>query len=138
MNRALSTAFGLLMVASAAVQADDTALIAAVLAALAVLVGTVFRPAATAAVLLVAAVIVLDDAPPVIAALCGLSATGYLVLRHTTAAAAPTVVGAVGFSAAALVAVSVPIELPWLPLAAPLVVLTLVVLVSRPYWAKDR
>lgn len=135
MNRALSTAFGLVMVAAAAVQADDAALIAAGLAAVAVLVGNAFRPVATLGVLLTAAVIVLDDTPPMIAALCGLSATGYLVLRHTSAPTAPTVLGAVGFTAAGLTAAALPMQLPWVPLVAPAVVLALVVLVSRPFWA---
>ena len=57
MNRALSTAFGLVMIASAAVQADDAAVIAAGAAVLAVLVGNAFRPAATLAVLAAAATI---------------------------------------------------------------------------------
>ncbi len=81
--RAIAAAFGLVMVAAAAVQADGAALVAAGLAALAVLAGTVIRPVATLAVLLTAAAIVLADTPPMLAALCGLSAAGYLVLRHT-------------------------------------------------------
>jgi hypothetical protein len=136
MNRALSMAFGLVMVAAAAVQADDAALIAAGLAGVAVLAGTVIRPAATVAVLLVGAAIVLDDTPAMLAALGGLSATGYLVLRHTATATSPTVVGAVGFTAVGLAAASLPMQLPWVPLAAPLAVLTLVVLATRPFWAE--
>jgi hypothetical protein len=135
MNRALSSAFGLVMVAAAAVGADDAALIAAGLAALAVLAGSVFRPAATLAVLLTAAALVLDDAPAMLAAVAGLCAAGYLVLRHTAAITPPTVIGALSFSVATLAAVSVPIELPWAPLVAPLAVLTLVVFATRPFWA---
>jgi hypothetical protein len=135
MNRALSTAFGLVMAAAAAVQADNAALIAAGLAGVAVLAGNVIRPAATVAVLLVAAAIVLDDTPAVLAALCGLSAAGYLVLRHAATITAPTVAGAVGFTAVCLAASVLPTRLPWVPLVAPLVVLTLVVIVSRPFWA---
>jgi len=138
MNRALSAAFGLVMVAAVAVQADGAALVAAGLAALAVLAGNVFRPAATLAVLLAAVGIVLDDAPAMLAALSGLCAACYLVLRHTTVFTAPTVVGAVGFSAATLAAVALPMELPWVPLVAPLAVLTLVVLATRPFWADPR
>jgi hypothetical protein len=134
-NRAVATAFGLVMVASAAVQADRPGLIAAVLAAAAVLAGSVFRPAATIAVLLTVLVLVLADAPPVLTATCGLCAAAYLVLRHTAAATSPTVVGAVGFTAAGLAATSLPIQLPWVPLLAPLVVLVLYVLVTRPFWA---
>ena len=84
-TRAVSTAFGLVMVASAAVQADGPGLIAAIVAAAAVLVGSVFRPAAAVAVLLTVAVIVLADAPPVLTATSGLCAAAYLVLRHTAA-----------------------------------------------------
>jgi len=57
------------------------------------------------------------------------------VLRHTAAITAPTVIGAVGFTAVALAAVSIPLQLPWVPLAAPLAVLALVALSTRPYWA---
>lgn len=136
MNRALSTAFGLVMVAAAAVTADDAALIAAGLATLAVLVGNIFRPVATSAVLLAAGALVLNDAPVVLAALSGLCGACYLVLRHTAVITAPTVVGAVGFTATGLAAVSLPTELPWVPLVAPLAVLTLVALTTRPFWVR--
>ena len=102
--------------------------------AAAVLVGSVFRPAAAVAVLLTVAVIVLADAPPVLTATSGLCAAAYLVLRHTAAVTAPTVLGAVGFTAAGLAAVSLPFQLPWVPLLAPLAVLTLYVLFTRPFW----
>jgi hypothetical protein len=134
-TRAVSAAFGLVMVASAAVQADRPGLIAAIVAAAAVLVGSVFRPAAAVAVLLTVAMIVLADAPPVLTGTSGLCAAAYLVLRHTVAVTSPTVVGAVGFSAAGLAAASVPIQLPWVPLLAPLAVLVLFVLMTRPFWA---
>jgi len=134
-TRAVSTAFGLVMVASAAVQADGPGLVAAVVAAAAVLVGSVFRPAATIAVLATVAVIVLADAAPVLTATSGLCAAGYLVLRHTAAVTSPTMLGAVGFTAVGLAAASLPIQLPWVPLLAPLAVLVLYVLVTRPFWA---
>jgi hypothetical protein len=133
-TRAVSTAFGLVMVASAAVQADRPGLIAAIVAAAVVLVGGVFRPAAAMAVLVTVAVIVLADAPPVLTATSGLCAAAYLVLRHTAAVTSPTVLGAVGFTAAGLVAVSLPFQLPWVPLLAPLAVLALYVLFTCPFW----
>jgi hypothetical protein len=123
------------MVASAATQADRPGVIAAVAAAAAVLAGSVFRPAATIAVLLTASVIVLADVPAVLTATSGLCAAAYLVLRHTAAVTAPTVVGAVGFTAAGLAAASLPIQLPWVPLLAPLAVLVLYVVMTRPFWA---
>jgi len=135
-TRAVSTAFGLVMVASAAVQADGPGLVAAVVAAAAVLAGSVFRPAATIAVLATVAVIVLADAAPVLTATSGLCAAGYLVLRHTAAVTSPTMLGAVGFTAVGLAAASLPIQLPWVPLLAPLAVLVLYVLVTRPFWAR--
>ncbi|MGX9788910.1 hypothetical protein [Mycobacterium sp. MMS18-G62] len=134
-SRAISTSFGLVMVAAAAIGADGPALVAAAIAAVAVLTGNVFRPAATLAVLVDVAVIVLSDAPPMLTALSGLCATAYLVLRHTAAATAPTVLGAVGFAIAGLAAVSIPVQLPWVPLLAPVAVLAVYVMVTRPYWA---
>jgi hypothetical protein len=134
-SRAISTSFGLVMVAAATVGADGPALVAAALAAVAVLAGNVFRPAATLAVLIDVAVIVLADAPPMLTALSGLCATAYLVLRHTATATAPTVLGAMGFAIGGLVAASIPVQLPWVPLLAPVAVLIVFVLVTRPYWA---
>lgn len=133
-TRAVATAFGLVMVASAAAGADRPGLVAALVAAVAVLVANIFRPAATIAVLLVAAVVALADAPPVLAATSGLCAAVFLVLRHTASVTAPTVLGAVGFTAAGLAATSLPIHLPWVPLLAPLAVLVLYVVVTRPFW----
>jgi hypothetical protein len=86
-------------------------------------------------VLLTVSVIVLADAPPVLTATSGLCAAAYLVLRHTAAVSSPTVLGAVGFTAAGLAAASLPMELPWVPLLAPLAVLVLYVVVTRPFWA---
>jgi hypothetical protein len=133
--RAISTSFGLVMVAAVAVGADGPALVGAALAAVAVLAGNVFRPAATLAVLIGVAVIVLADAPPMLCALSGLCAAAYLVLRHTATVTAPTVLGAVGFATAGLAAASIPVQLPWVPLVAPVAVLAVYVLVTRPYWA---
>jgi hypothetical protein len=134
MNRALSTAFGLVMIAAAAVAADDAALIVAGMATIAVLVGNIFRAATASAVLLAATALVLNESPPMLAALSGLCAACYLVLRHTPVITAPTVIGAVGFTAVGLAAVSVPLQLPWVPLVAPLAVLTTVALATRPFW----
>ncbi|MGV0719651.1 hypothetical protein ABQF17_03030 [Mycolicibacterium elephantis] len=134
-SRAVAAGFGLVMVAASAVQADDIALAVAGAAGLAVLAGSVFRPCATLAVLLAGAVLVLSEAPPMLASLCGLTATGYLVLQHAANATAPTVVAAMGFTTVALAAVSIPVQLPWVPLLAPVAMLALVVLATRPFWA---
>jgi len=82
----------------------------------------------------VLAVVALADVPPVLTATSGLCAAVFLVLRHTATVTSPTVLGATGFTAAGLAATSVPIHLPWVPLLAPLAVLALYVLVTRPFW----
>ena len=140
MARALSTVFGLLMVAAAAVGSQGPAVIGGGVAVIAVGVGIAFRPAATAAVLLSVAVIVVSNPSHVLAALSGLSAAAYLVCRHAVGKPAgvamgswPTVVGATGFSFAGLVATSFPLQLPWLPLVAPLAVLAIYVVATRPF-----
>lgn len=128
--------FGLLMVAAAAVGTHGTAVVAATVAVVAVGVGMVFRPAATVAVLLSVAVIVVSDPSHVLAALSGLCAAAYLVCRHAAGVVVgswPTVVAAAGFSFVGLVATSLPLQLPWLPLAAPLAVLAIYVLATRPF-----
>ena len=119
-----STAFGLLMVAAAAIDADRAAVVTAAVAVGAVLVGLRYRSAATLSVLLVVAVIVLSDPPALYAALSGLSAAAYLVLRHAASlgvvtTTVPTVLGMVGFTLVGVVATMVPATLPWLPLVAP-------------------
>jgi hypothetical protein len=138
--RVLSTLFGLLMVAAAAVGSHGAPLIAGAAALIAVGVGIAYRPAATIAVLLSVAVIVVSNPSHVLAALSGLCAAAYLVCRHAVGEPAgvvmgswPTVVAAAGFSFAGLVATSFPLQLPWLPLAAPLAVLAIYVLATRPF-----
>ncbi|XLD68992.1 hypothetical protein PUR13_19520 [Mycobacterium paraintracellulare] len=103
-------------------------------------VGTVLRPAATVAVLLAVVTVMLSDPPLVFVALSGLCGAAYLVCRHAVGAAAPVVLGswptavaAVGFTFAGLVATSFPLQLPWLPLAAPLGALAVYLLAIRPF-----
>jgi hypothetical protein len=137
---ALSTLFGLLMVGLAAVGSHGLAVAAAAAALIAVGVGMAFRPAATIAVLLSMATIVVSNPPHVLVALSGLCAAAYLVCRHAVGMPAglvmrswPTVIAAVGFTFAGLVATSFPLQLPWLPLAAPLACLAIYVLAARPF-----
>jgi hypothetical protein len=138
--RLLSTAFGLLMAAAPAIHAEGLASVAVTVAVLAVLAGLTFRPAATLAVLLSVLAIVLSDSSALSAAISGLSAATYLVVRHAVGAPAgvvtttqPTLIAAVGFTFAAVVATSVPLQLPWLPLLAPLSVVGIYVLALRPF-----
>lgn len=137
----LSTAFGLVMAAAAGFQTAGHALVLAMVAAVIVLAGIAFRPAATAAVLLAASAIVVSDAPPMFAALAGLCAACYLVLRSTEGgpmrligASAPAMLAALGFTFVGVLAASFPFELPWLPLLAPLAVFGIYVLVTRPFY----
>ena len=148
----LSTGFGLLMVGlvvgpvvgpavgSSAAGSHGAAVAAGAAALIAVGVGVVFRPAATVAVLLLVATVLLSNPSVTFAAWSGLCAAAYLVCRHAVGTPAgavmwswPTVVGAVGFSFAGLVATSFPLQLPWLPLAAPLAVLAIYLLATRPF-----
>jgi hypothetical protein len=138
-GRALSTAFGLVMVAATAIAADGPSLWVAAVAAVLVALGFRFAAAATLAVVLSVLVIALTDPPPMAAALAGVAATAYLVLRHArnvdSALAVPTVIGALSFSAIGLAAVAIPVSAPWLPLAAPAVVVLSYVIVVRPLLA---
>ena len=93
-----------------------------------------WRPASTAAVLLTVLTVALAGPVEMFTALAGLSAAAYLVVRHTNPTA-PTMVSAVGFTAAGTVAVAVPATLPWLPMAAPLAVLVGYLVAVRPYLA---
>ncbi len=138
---AFSIAFGVLMVGSAAVGSQGPAIATWAAALVAVVVGTAFRAAATLAVLLSVAAIMLSNPPLVLVALSGLCAVAYLVCRHAVGTPAgvilgswPTFVAAVGFTSAGLIATSFPLQLPWLPLAAPLVALAIYLLTTRPFW----
>jgi len=144
MTRAVSTAFGLLMVGLVALGSHGPAAALGVMTLIAVGVGIVFRPAATVAVLLVVATIVLSDSPPVLTAVSGLCAAAYLVCRYASGTSTsvvlgnwPTVVAAVAFTFVGIVATSFPLQLPWLPLAAPLGALAIYVLATRPYLGSD-
>lgn len=136
-TRIFSVAFGLLMVATATVGSEGLPLAIGAAAALAVGLGTVFRSAATVAVLLAVTVMLVSDPSHVLAALSGLCAAAYLVCRHAAGDVVtgswPTIVAAVGFTSAGLVATSFPVQLPWLPLLAPLAVLAIYVLATRPF-----
>ncbi len=138
---AFSAGFGLLMVGLAGLGSQRPAVVAGVAALIAVGAGTVFRFAATLGVLLSVVTIVLSGPSLVFAALSGLCAAAYLLCRHTIGTPSgasigqPTIVAAVGFTFAGLVAASFPLQLPWLPLAAPLAVLAIYLVATRPFWS---
>lgn len=140
MFRWLATAFGVLMVAASGVQSGHgPASVVGLLALVAVAVGMVFRAAATLAVLLAVAAIAFTDPAPILAAVSGLAATLYLVLRHATGrvvtASAPTLVAALAFTIVGLAATAFPLQVPWLPLVAPLAVLGVYLLATGPFSA---
>jgi hypothetical protein len=136
----LSAACGFLMVAVVGIGSHGPALIAATSAMVAVVAGTLFRPVATLAVLFTVGVIVLSNPVATLAVVSGLSAAVYLVLRHAAGSGAgldgvsgATLAGAVGFAFAGLVATAFPLQLPWLPLLAPLAVFAVYLLATRPF-----
>jgi hypothetical protein len=136
----LATAAGLLMVAIVGIGSHGPALIAATSAAVAVTVATLFRPAGTLAVLLTVVVVALSGPPATLAAVSGLAAAVYLVLRHAAGSgvgldgvSGATVASAVGFTLVGLVATAFPLQLPWLPLLAPLAVFAIYLLATRPF-----
>lgn len=126
---AVSSGLGLLMAAIAGGGAHATAAAAAI----AVAAGVLFRPAATLAVLLSVAALALGGATPAAAAGCGLAGAGYLVVRHTNTVTAPTIVAAVGFTFVGLLATAVGLQLPWLPVLAPVAAFACYALVTSPF-----
>lgn len=135
----LSGVCGLAMAAAAGTGARGPAAAAALLAAGAVLVGLWSPAAATGAVLLAVAAIGFADPPTVSAAVAGLAAVGYLLLRQaadgTATLTAPTLIGAAGFSMVGLVAAGFPLQLPWLPLVSAPAVLGGYLVALRPFLA---
>ncbi|WP_024449573.1 hypothetical protein [Mycolicibacterium iranicum] len=128
----LPSAFGFLMVGAAAFRADGPAVVVAAVAVAAVVASAWWRPAATVAVLLAVATVVLADSAPMHTLLAGLAAAVYLVLRHTDPTV-PTMAFAVGFAVVVAVAVALPVQVAWLPLAAPLALLAGYLLALRPF-----
>ncbi|WP_373143104.1 hypothetical protein [Mycobacterium marinum] len=139
-SRVLSPVFGLLMVSAAGAGAHGPVIVALAGAGIALVAGILVRAAATVAVLLTVLALVLSAPSQLLAALCGLCAVAYLVSRHAAGAPAgvamatwPTIVAALGFAFAGLAATAFPLQVPWLPLAAPLAVLAIYVLATRPF-----
>jgi hypothetical protein len=140
----LSTACGLLMVASVGIGTQGPARVIAWAALVAVALAVLLRPLATLAVLLTVLVIAATGPTAVGAVVAGLSAAVYLILRHAAASgvgldsvSAASVVSALGFTLAGLVATAFPLQLPWLPLLAPLAVFAIYLLATRPFLGDD-
>lgn len=134
----VSTGFGLTMATATAVDAHGVVLAGAAATALMVLVGMVFRPAATGAVACAVVVIALGDAAPMTVAVSGFCAAAYLVVRHAAGVTAATLVAAVGFSFVGLVATVFPLQVRWLPVLAPLAGFGCYLVATQPFlgdWA---
>ena len=140
----LSAACGVLMVAAVGIGAHGSTRVAAASAVAAVTIAVLFRPVATFAVLLTMVAVALSGPPATVAAVSGLSAAAYVVLRHAAGNGAgldsvsgATMVSAVGFTLVGLVATAFPLRLAWLPLLAPLAVFAVYLLATRPYLRDD-
>ncbi|MBB2988839.1 hypothetical protein FHR72_000296 [Mycolicibacterium iranicum] len=133
-TRLLPLAFGFLMVGAAAYHADGPALVAAGVAAVAVIASAWLRPAATVAVVLAVLTIVLGGSAPMHTVLAGLAAAMYLAMRHSDPTV-PTVSFTVGSAVAATLVIALPVQVPWLPLAAPLALLAAYLLALKPFLA---
>ena len=120
------------MAAAAAVGSDVRGLGAVAVALIAVVAGLYLRAAATVAVLAAVCALALTDPQPALAALAGVCGTTYLVLTHATVTR-PTAVGLIGFTAVGLLATTVPVGLPWLPLLAPVAVVAVVGVALSPF-----
>lgn len=105
---------------------------AAIPVGFAVVAGWRWRVAAVVAVLIALGALTWADTGALAAAGTGLVATTYLLNTATLHAPAgvvpttlPSVIGALGFAAAAVLATLIPARLAWLPLAAPVLVIAL-------------
>ncbi|WP_445165568.1 hypothetical protein ACTXG7_16815 [Mycolicibacterium sp. Dal123E01] len=131
-RRLLATAFGVVMAAAAAVGSGRWGLIAVAVAVIAVAAGLYVQRAATAAVLAVICAIALTDPQPALAAAAGVCAAAYLVLMYA-AVTRQTAIGITGFAGVGLLATTVPADLPWLPLLAPVAVVFVVGVALSPF-----
>ncbi|MFC8046274.1 hypothetical protein [Nocardia sp. NPDC057353] len=132
MKRFLAALSGVLLAVSVATVEPWLALAVLLLAA----VGLWFRIAAVCAVLVVVGLVAVADVDLVVCTAAGLVATTYLLNSATVTAPAgvvpttiPSVVAALFFAGCAVAVASVPLDLPYAPLAAPVLILILCALV---------
>ncbi|MGE2835283.1 hypothetical protein [Mycobacterium sp. SMC-4] len=138
MKALVPTLFGLLMVVAATAGTTPIALVGAAAAAIAVLISVRVPMAATGAVLLTVCTVLLAQPAPMYTALSGLAAAAYLVLRHNRGrVSVPAMIAAVGFTGLATLVVAAPVELPWVPLVAPIALFVAYVLALRPFLRDD-
>lgn len=134
-----STAFGVLMVAAAGRPTGSWGLVALALSAAALVAGLFVRPASVAAVLITIGATALGDPVPLLAAVSGLAAAAYLVSRYAGVAVTltvPTVLAMVGFTLVGAAATAVPLQMTGVPLAAPVIMVGILILVAAPLVAE--
>ncbi|WP_227998193.1 hypothetical protein [Nocardia australiensis] len=134
MTRFLAVLSGVLLVGAVTLMTPLAGIPALILVA----VGWWVRLSAAAAVLLAIGVLAFADTGVLAATAAGLVATTYLLNAATVTAPAgvvpttiPSVLGAVGFAAAAVGAALLPWRLAWAPVAAPVLVIVLFALVIQ-------
>lgn len=143
MNRALSPAFGAVMVLTAALDGGPVVLAILAAAVAAVAAGMFDRRAAVVAVLLTVVALALGIPTSLYAAVSGLAAATYLLTSYAEATGAntltvPIVVGLVGFTLAGLAATAITTRVTWVPLLAPVVMAAVLVVVALPLLGSDR
>ncbi|QIS08430.1 hypothetical protein [Nocardia arthritidis] len=141
MTRFLAVLAGALLVTAVGIMAPVLTIPAAVL----VVAGWWFRPAAVAAVLLAIAALAIADTGVLSAAATGLVCTTYLLNTATVTAPAgvvpttiPSVAGAITFAAAAALSAFLPLNLAWAPIAAPILIIALYTLVIQGLARRSR
>lgn len=135
MSRALSAAFGAVMVLTAALDSPPVTLAILAAAAAAVAAGLFHRRAAVVAVLLTIVALAFGTPTSLYAAVSGLAAATYLLTRYgdgATTLTGPAVAGLIGFTLAGLVATAITATVTWVPLLAPLVMAVVLVVVAIP------
>ncbi len=115
------------MIAATGVGLTDWALWLVLPAAVLVLIGVFARHSATAAVLAALGLLALGNPSLAMSAAAGLAATAYLLSAHADLPAVQpitvlAVASAAGFAAVAVLAASIPHDLAWIPLVAPVLV----------------
>ena len=137
-SQTLSAGCGMAMAATTGFGTHGAIAGIALLAAGAVLVGVRWPAVSTVAVLLVVIAIALAGPPTASAAVAGLAALGYLVLRHVGTVTVPTALFALGFTVTGLVVTAFPWSLPWLPLTAPFAAFGLYIVAAQPFLSSEQ
>lgn len=138
--RAFATASGLAMIAACLPHAPSATLACAVAAAVLVVAGLWIRQCAVPAVMVTGAALLAGYPTPALAAVSGLAGCIYLLATYGIGFPAPvftltrpTLIGAGAFALIGATAASIPAEVRWLPVLAPIAVVLLGAVVLVPY-----